>query len=107
METKSIGANERMTLLPVTVSMLDELLTAMKEREQRLKIKLRIMDGEIIKTHEMPNRWEHRQVGCDNPLFRSRFYCPDCHDWQTYGEPAFCPMCGAYMLIDEEDEDDE
>lgn len=26
-----------------------------------------------------------------------RFYCSECGGWQTYGEPKFCPKCGARM----------
>lgn len=30
-------------------------------------------------------------------LFRRRFYCTVCGNWQTYGRPKFCPNCGANM----------
>lgn len=28
---------------------------------------------------------------------RIRFYCSVCNDWNTYGEPKYCPNCGAKM----------
>lgn len=35
----------------------------------------------------------------DDPyyIFRKRFYCSVCGDWQTYGKTDYCPMCGASM----------
>ena len=47
-------------------------------------------------------KWEERTV--DDPddkygLFRRRFYCSSCGDWQTYGKPRFCPNCGAKMEV--------
>ena len=44
--------------------------------------------------------WEERIVESeDDPcgLFRRRFYCSSCGDWQTYGKTDYCPMCGASM----------
>ena len=34
----------------------------------------------------------------DDPyyIFRKRFYCSVCGDWQTYGKTDYCPMCGSY-----------
>ena len=32
-----------------------------------------------------------------DPLFRRRFYCSECGEWQSYGETAYCPHCGAKM----------
>ena len=43
--------------------------------------------------------WEEKIVESeDDPcgLFRRRWYCSSCGDWQTYGTD-YCPMCGAYM----------
>lgn len=95
--------SEQTRTVTMTETMFQTIMDALDEKSKRLVMRARIMDGEIIKTHEMPNRWEYRQID-DAPIFlRDRWYCPDCHSWQTYGEPAFCPMCGAYMLIDEEE----
>ena len=35
----------------------------------------------------------------DDPyyIFRKRFYCSVCGDWQTYGKTEYCPFCGASM----------
>ena len=30
-------------------------------------------------------------------LFRRRWYCSACGDWQTYGATRYCPDCGAKM----------
>lgn len=51
-------------------------------------------------------RWEYKLV-TDDPLdplgiLRSRYFCPVCGDWQTYGAPKFCPNCGANMFPSEE-----
>lgn len=32
-----------------------------------------------------------------------RFYCSECGEWQTYGEPKFCPKCGARMETKEDE----
>lgn len=42
-------------------------------------------------------RWVECIVEDANPLFRRRFYCSVCGDWQTYGITNFCPDCGAEM----------
>ena len=34
-----------------------------------------------------------------NPLFKYRFYCSECGNWQSYGRTLFCPNCGAKMSI--------
>ena len=34
----------------------------------------------------------------DDPLFRHKFYCSACGDWQTYGKTEYCPNCGAEMF---------
>ena len=34
-----------------------------------------------------------------------RWYCPACGEWQTYGEPKYCPNCGA--RVDKNGEDGE
>ena len=31
---------------------------------------------------------------------RVRYYCSECHDWQTYGRTKFCPHCGARMEVE-------
>lgn len=45
-------------------------------------------------------RWEECIVDDkDDPvgMFRRRFYCSSCGDWQTYGRAHYCPSCGAEM----------
>lgn len=34
-----------------------------------------------------------------NPLFKYRFYCSECGNWQSYGRTLFCPNCGAKMTM--------
>lgn len=45
--------------------------------------------------------WEERIVEDreNDPvgLFRRRFYCSACGEWQTYGATRYCPDCGAKM----------
>ena len=48
-------------------------------------------------------KWEERIV-TDDPLdkygiFRRRWYCPVCDEWQTYGPTPFCANCGANMKV--------
>lgn len=45
-------------------------------------------------------RGEWKEKIVDDPsdncgLFRRRFYCTVCGNWQTYGRPNFCPCCGS------------
>ena len=43
-------------------------------------------------------KWEKRIVEDENDpygLFRKRFYCSSCGEWQTYGMTNFCPACGS------------
>ena len=40
--------------------------------------------------------WERRVVEDDSPLFRVRFYCSSCGEWNTYGESEYCPNCGSH-----------
>lgn len=50
--------------------------------------------------------WEERIVESeDDPcgLFRRRWYCSSCGEWQTYGKTDYCPMCGADMRGGESD----
>lgn len=48
--------------------------------------------------------WDFRIVDDDpfdqSGLFRRRYYCPNCGDWQTYGATKYCPNCGANMSTD-------
>ena len=54
-------------------------------------------------------RWEERIVEDREKdpvgLFRRRFYCPFCGEWQTYGVTRYCPECGAEMEIEEMEEE--
>ena len=42
--------------------------------------------------------WEEIYDDKDDPLFRHKFYCSACGDWQTYGITRYCPNCGAKMF---------
>lgn len=44
--------------------------------------------------------WEERNLSKEEepyPMFRRRFYCSACGNWNTYGMTSFCPDCGARM----------
>ena len=43
-------------------------------------------------------KWEERRIEDTDPLFRRRYYCSACGDWQTYGPTKYCPTCGAKMV---------
>lgn len=49
--------------------------------------------------------WDFRTVDNDPTdqygIFRRRYYCPYCGDWQTYGATKFCPNCGENMFPDQ------
>lgn len=51
-------------------------------------------------TAEKTGHWTEVNIPDESPYFRRRWYCSNCGDWQTYGEPKFCPMCGARMEVD-------
>lgn len=40
----------------------------------------------------------------ESPLFRNRYYCSVCGEWQTYGKPKFCMNCGSRMKEGEADD---
>lgn len=45
-------------------------------------------------------KWEKRTVNDPDDrygIFRHRYYCSACGDWQNYGMTRFCPCCGAKM----------
>lgn len=46
---------------------------------------------------EKTGHWTEKYNETDEPLFRRRWYCSECGEWQTYGRPKYCPMCGARM----------
>jgi hypothetical protein len=33
----------------------------------------------------------------EDPLFRHRWVCPVCKNWNTYGMPPYCMYCGARL----------
>lgn len=41
--------------------------------------------------------WTEQTMDSADPVFLRRWYCSACGGWQTYGEPPYCPMCGANM----------
>lgn len=64
------------------------------------------MDAEIeeLKNDVLP-KWRPVTVTDSKSWDRWRYYCPVCGDWQTYGEPKYCPNCGA--RVGKEDEQNE
>ena len=46
-------------------------------------------------------KWEYKVVLDENgkmDFCSRRWYCSVCGEWQTYGQSAYCPNCGADML---------
>ena len=50
----------------------------------------------IIHAHWIEREYKYSDPDYD-PLFRRRFYCSACGDWQSYGKTTYCPYCGARM----------
>lgn len=50
-------------------------------------------------------RWKHVHDENAFPFFKDRWVCSVCDDWQTYGEPKYCPNCGARTLKENENEE--
>ena len=50
-----------------------------------------------IKSLSRVGYWEEKYLKDEPPLFRRRFYCSACGNWNTYGKPKYCPDCGARM----------
>ena len=55
------------------------------------------IESEIKDIKETLGTWEERFIDDDFPLFRRRFYCSACNEWNTYGMSKYCPNCGARM----------
>ena len=53
--------------------------------------------SEINNIEEKVGTWEERFIEDDFSLFRRRFYCSACNEWNTYGMSKYCPNCGARM----------
>ena len=50
--------------------------------------------------HAAPERtgvWSEEYDPNDDPLFRRKYRCSACDDWNTYGFTRYCPNCGAWM----------
>lgn len=41
--------------------------------------------------------WSEEYLPDKDPLFRRRWVCSACGDFNTYGKPPYCPYCGAEM----------
>lgn len=52
-----------------------------------------------IKELEKPEKMGHWKLDIDYSRGWDwrRFYCSECGDWNTYGEPKYCPKCGTHM----------
>lgn len=46
-------------------------------------------------------KWTVRIDPDDKPLFRRKYVCSACGDWNTYGMTNFCPNCGAEMEVEQ------
>ena len=59
---------------------------------------LRVIETQpTVKAEQKKGEWQEHYVEGTDLWDRRRFYCSACGDWQTYGMPAYCPSCGAYM----------
>ena len=86
----------------------------MKEIRRRNRITVEVENvgrGYIVtnvkkESEEKPNgEWITKFFPDDeSPLFRKRYYCSVCGEWQTYGKTKFCMNCGADMRGDEADD---
>ena len=76
---------KRHILGPLFIEAADTIEELLAEKEER----------------ETPAYWINRTVnnGPLDPagLFRNRFECSACGEWQTYGETKYCPNCGKPM----------
>lgn len=79
-------------------------------------VKDRIGNGYIVSSimslpsmHQQERRGEWTEVYDEEeePLFRRKFYCSWCHEWNTYGQSNYCPSCGVNMKarVDSHEED--
>ncbi len=41
--------------------------------------------------------WTEEYIEEEDPLFRRRWLCSACGDWNSHGKTPFCPYCGADM----------
>lgn len=53
-------------------------------------------DIETRTLSEINNRWIIEEY--DGTLCKYRYRCPDCNDWQTYGQTPYCPYCGSEII---------
>lgn len=49
------------------------------------------------KNREKSGTWTERIDEDEEDIFRRKFFCSCCGDWNTYGKTKFCPECGAKM----------
>ena len=42
----------------------------------------------------MPGEWTEVYIDEAMPMFKRRYYCGDCGEYNTYGYTPFCPYCG-------------
>lgn len=67
------------------IKLVERLLDAIKPAEVRP-----VVEGVWIE--KIVNSDDPRDLWCAR-----RWYCTACGDWQTYGQPRYCPSCGAKM----------
>lgn len=83
---------KRHILGPIFTEAADAIQELLDEKEER----------------EKPAYWIVKVVK-DDPsdpygLFRKRYVCSACGEWQTYGKTKHCPNCGKPMQMQQEDE---
>jgi len=44
-------------------------------------------------------KWEERIDENEHPVFRRKWVCSSCGEWNAYGATKFCPNCGARMEV--------
>ena len=90
---------KRHILGPLFIEAADTIEELLEENKKLLDAH----DSCPIEKHQdaVPAHWIRRTVVNDplDPagLFRNRFECSACGEWQTHGETKYCPNCGKPM----------
>ena len=74
-------------------------LTVLQQPHDKVRKMMAIPAADVVEVKR--GEWEERIVDDDEydkyGLFRRRFYCSACGDWNTHGASKYCPNCGAKM----------
>lgn len=75
-------------------------------RRNKVTVEMGKTDKNYIVTNvkKTKGKWVKKYFPDEPALFRERWYCSECGDWQTYGKTNFCMNCGADMRGGETDD---